>query len=126
MDYGHDPVLRQEKIIIRLDPKSHVGNLQQPDITILPREKQQRHNFPDLLKDNFVESRASIKLELLSYITFYFDEFTKISSKTELFCFKLNLLIFFERHFQTNAVLHARFKSYHITFTKSCVVAILR
>ena len=87
MDYGHDPVLRQEKIIIRLDPKSHVGNLQQPDITILPREKQQRHNFPDLLKDNFVESRASIKLELLSYITLYFDEFTKIFLKNRTILF---------------------------------------
>ena len=71
MDYGHDPVLRQEKIIIRLDPKSHLGNLHQPDITLLPKEKQQRHNFPDLLKDNFVESRASIKLELLSYIIYF-------------------------------------------------------
>ena len=54
MDYGHDPVLRQEKVVIRIQPSANnqlmdAPNLsQQPDVTIFSKTAN-KSKFPDVI-----------------------------------------------------------------------------
>lgn len=64
MDYGHDPVLRQEKIIIRVQASSHnsheVHNTQtqfpsQPDVTIFS-DGGKAAKYPDLVSSKLLKN----------------------------------------------------------------------
>lgn len=60
LDYGHDPILREEKIVVRAQPpqsnvkKADIIKKQQPDITIFSegRKPQQGRDYPDLVKEH--------------------------------------------------------------------------
>lgn len=51
LDYGHEPLLKQDKVVIHNDVKSNQQAVpQKPDLTLVHEiPKQQHHHYPDLL-----------------------------------------------------------------------------